>query len=147
MNITETVYSCKRFSVCGSCNLLCSREIVDIHEKENALDIVTEDRVYHIVAESPEDARYKGHFVGLVRLVQIWPCCSWGSLGNAIPAEKKRWSPKSHLLGSATPTLEAPCCSYWGGGSDYQSLTGLSPSACGYEHAVFKGYFRRHTKP
>lgn len=34
------------------------REIVDIHEKENALDIVTGDRVYHIVAESPEDARY-----------------------------------------------------------------------------------------
>ncbi|XP_013912288.1 PREDICTED: unconventional myosin-X-like [Thamnophis sirtalis] len=31
-------------------------EIVDIHEKENALDIVTGDRVYHIVAESPEDA-------------------------------------------------------------------------------------------
>lgn len=30
---------------------------MDIHEKENAFDIVTEDRVYHIVAESPEDAR------------------------------------------------------------------------------------------
>lgn len=59
MNVTETVYSCKRSSACGFCNLLCSREIVDIHEKENALDIVTEDRVYHIVAESPEDARYK----------------------------------------------------------------------------------------
>lgn len=41
----------------GSCDLLCFREIVDIHEKENAFDIVTEDRVYHIVAESPEDAR------------------------------------------------------------------------------------------
>lgn len=32
---------------------------MDIHEKENALDIVTNDRVYHIVAESPEDARYE----------------------------------------------------------------------------------------
>ncbi|KAH0621187.1 hypothetical protein JD844_022242 [Phrynosoma platyrhinos] len=31
-------------------------EIVDIHEKENALDVVTSDRTYHIVAESPEDA-------------------------------------------------------------------------------------------
>jgi len=52
---------CKVFSF-GCCDLLCSREIVDIHEKENALDIVTEDRVYHIVAESPEDARYKREF-------------------------------------------------------------------------------------
>lgn len=46
----------------GSSAFLCSREIVDIHEKENALDIVTEDRVYHIVAESPEDARYSREF-------------------------------------------------------------------------------------
>lgn len=46
----------------GSCAFLCSREIVDIHEKENALDVVTEDRVYHIVAESPEDARYNREF-------------------------------------------------------------------------------------
>lgn len=36
---------------------LC-REIVDNHEKENALNIVTEERTYHIYAESPEDARY-----------------------------------------------------------------------------------------
>lgn len=41
-----------------SLHFLHFREIVDIHEKENALDIVTSDRVYHIVAESPEDARY-----------------------------------------------------------------------------------------
>lgn len=34
------------------------REIVDNHEKENALNIVTEERTYHIYAESPEDARY-----------------------------------------------------------------------------------------
>lgn len=34
------------------------REIVDNHEKENALNVVTEERTYHIYAESPEDARY-----------------------------------------------------------------------------------------
>lgn len=34
------------------------REIVDNHEKENALNIVTDERTYHIYAESPEDARY-----------------------------------------------------------------------------------------
>lgn len=34
------------------------REIVDNHEKENALNIVTGERTYHIYAESPEDARY-----------------------------------------------------------------------------------------
>lgn len=31
---------------------------MDNHEKENALNIVTEERTYHIYAESPEDARY-----------------------------------------------------------------------------------------
>lgn len=37
--------------------ILTCREIVDNHEKENALNIVTEERTYHIYAESPEDAR------------------------------------------------------------------------------------------
>ncbi|XP_037768620.1 unconventional myosin-X isoform X1 [Chelonia mydas] len=40
----------------GTIDIRRAKEIVDIHEKENALDIVTEDRIYHIVAESPEDA-------------------------------------------------------------------------------------------
>ncbi|XP_053256571.1 unconventional myosin-X-like isoform X2 [Podarcis raffonei] len=40
----------------GTIDIRKAKEIVDIHEKENALDIVTSDRVYHIVAESPEDA-------------------------------------------------------------------------------------------
>lgn len=31
---------------------------MDNHEKENALNIVTEERTYHIYAESPEEARY-----------------------------------------------------------------------------------------
>lgn len=31
---------------------------MDNHEKENALNIVTGERTYHIYAESPEDARY-----------------------------------------------------------------------------------------
>lgn len=39
----------RRFSVC--------REIVDNHEKENALNIVTDERTYQVFAESPEDAR------------------------------------------------------------------------------------------
>lgn len=34
------------------------REIVDNHEKENALNVVTDERTYQIYAESPEDARY-----------------------------------------------------------------------------------------
>ncbi|KAL8182971.1 UNVERIFIED_CONTAM: Unconventional myosin-X, partial [Gekko kuhli] len=40
----------------GTIDIRKAKEIVDIHEKENALDVVTNDRVYHIVAESPEDA-------------------------------------------------------------------------------------------
>lgn len=43
--------------VLGRLGCFC-REIVDNHEKENALNIVTEERTYHIYAESPEDARY-----------------------------------------------------------------------------------------
>lgn len=39
-------------AVCGN-----FREIVDNHEKENALNIVTEERTYQVFAESPEDAR------------------------------------------------------------------------------------------
>lgn len=37
--------------------LLLHREIVDNHEKENALNIVTDERTYQVFAESPEDAR------------------------------------------------------------------------------------------
>ena len=32
------------------------------------------------------------------------------------------------LLGGTTPTLGTPCCSYWDGGSAYQSVIGLPPS-------------------
>lgn len=41
--------------------LLLYREIVDNHEKENALNIVTDERTYQVFAESPEDARWVGH--------------------------------------------------------------------------------------
>ncbi|MBN3297313.1 MYO10 protein, partial [Amia calva] len=40
----------------GTIDIRVAKEIVDNHEKENALDIVTDERTYHIVAESPEDA-------------------------------------------------------------------------------------------
>uniref|UniRef100_A0A8C5R427 Uncharacterized protein n=1 Tax=Leptobrachium leishanense TaxID=445787 RepID=A0A8C5R427_9ANUR len=40
----------------GTIDIRMAKSIIDIHEKENALDIVTDDRTYHIVAETPEDA-------------------------------------------------------------------------------------------
>ncbi|CAH2305349.1 unconventional myosin-X-like [Pelobates cultripes] len=40
----------------GTIDVRTAKAIIDIHEKENALDIVTEERTYHIVAETPEDA-------------------------------------------------------------------------------------------
>ncbi|XP_043550347.1 unconventional myosin-X-like [Chiloscyllium plagiosum] len=40
----------------GTIDIRGAREIVDNGEKENALDVVTNDRIYHIVAESPQDA-------------------------------------------------------------------------------------------
>lgn len=33
---------------------------MDNHEKENALNIVTDERTYQVFAESPEDARWGG---------------------------------------------------------------------------------------
>lgn len=33
---------------------------MDNHEKENALNIVTDERTYQVFAESPEDARWDG---------------------------------------------------------------------------------------
>lgn len=35
---------------------------MDNHEKENALNIVTDERTYQVFAESPEDARCEGDF-------------------------------------------------------------------------------------
>ncbi|XP_048455251.1 unconventional myosin-X [Rhincodon typus] len=40
----------------GTIDIRGAREIVDNGEKENALDVVTDERIYHIVAESPQDA-------------------------------------------------------------------------------------------
>ncbi|XP_068103498.1 unconventional myosin-X-like [Hyperolius riggenbachi] len=40
----------------GTIDIRAAKAIIDIHEKENALDVVTEERTYHIVAETPEDA-------------------------------------------------------------------------------------------
>uniref|UniRef100_A0A3B3XUK1 Myosin X, like 3 n=1 Tax=Poecilia mexicana TaxID=48701 RepID=A0A3B3XUK1_9TELE len=40
----------------GTIDIRAAKEIVDNHEKENALNIVTEERTYQIYAESPEDA-------------------------------------------------------------------------------------------
>ena len=51
------LFSRRQLHSCVSC-LFVRREIVDNHEKENALNIVTDERTYQVFAESPEDARY-----------------------------------------------------------------------------------------
>uniref|UniRef100_A0A8K9XR08 Unconventional myosin-X-like n=1 Tax=Oncorhynchus mykiss TaxID=8022 RepID=A0A8K9XR08_ONCMY len=40
----------------GTVDIRSAMDIVDNHAKENALNIVTEERTYHIYAETPEDA-------------------------------------------------------------------------------------------
>ncbi|XP_035377707.1 unconventional myosin-X [Electrophorus electricus] len=55
----------------GTINIRTAREIVDNHEKENALNIVTEDRTYHIYAETPEEA--SGWFSVLSRVHSASP--------------------------------------------------------------------------
>jgi len=44
-----------------SWSFLLFREIVDNTGKENGIDLVMGDRTYHLIAESPEDARYENH--------------------------------------------------------------------------------------
>ncbi|XP_053482052.1 unconventional myosin-X isoform X2 [Ictalurus furcatus] len=55
----------------GTIDIRKAREIVDNHEKENALNIVTEDRTYHIYAETPEEA--SGWFSVLSRVHSASP--------------------------------------------------------------------------
>ena len=38
--------------------LLLCREIIDNTSKENGIDIIMADRTFHLIAESPEDARW-----------------------------------------------------------------------------------------
>ncbi len=53
------------------------REIVDNHEKENALNIVTDERTYQVFAESPEDARHVDTFMYRAYVFSaIGPNCS-----------------------------------------------------------------------
>ncbi|KAG7330718.1 hypothetical protein KOW79_004687 [Hemibagrus wyckioides] len=55
----------------GTIDIRTAREIVDNHEKENALNIITEDRTYHIYAETPEEA--SGWFSMLSRVHSASP--------------------------------------------------------------------------
>ncbi|KAG7227496.1 hypothetical protein INR49_005311 [Caranx melampygus] len=55
----------------GTIDIRTAKDIVDNHEKENALNIVTEERTYHIYAESPEDA--SGWFSVLSRVHSASP--------------------------------------------------------------------------
>ncbi|KAG1945655.1 unconventional myosin-X [Pimephales promelas] len=55
----------------GTIDIRAAKEIVDNHEKENALNIVTDDRTYQIYAESPEDA--SGWFNVLSRVHSATP--------------------------------------------------------------------------
>ncbi|XP_048857839.1 unconventional myosin-X [Brienomyrus brachyistius] len=51
----------------GTIDVRTAKEIVDNHEKENALNIVTEERTYQVFAESPEDASGWFHMLSRVR--------------------------------------------------------------------------------
>uniref|UniRef100_A0A8C2BW91 Uncharacterized protein n=1 Tax=Cyprinus carpio TaxID=7962 RepID=A0A8C2BW91_CYPCA len=55
----------------GTIDIRAAKEILDNHEKENALNIVTEDRTFQIYAESPEDA--SGWFNVLSRVHSATP--------------------------------------------------------------------------
>lgn len=50
-----------KISNAQSWHFLLFREIVDNTGKENGIDLIMGDRTYHLIAESPEDARYENH--------------------------------------------------------------------------------------
>ncbi|XP_052358044.1 unconventional myosin-X-like isoform X3 [Oncorhynchus keta] len=55
----------------GTIDIRSAKDIVDNHVKENSLNIVTEERTYHIYAETPEDA--SGWFNVLSRVQSASP--------------------------------------------------------------------------
>uniref|UniRef100_A0AAY5KLH7 Myosin X, like 1 n=1 Tax=Esox lucius TaxID=8010 RepID=A0AAY5KLH7_ESOLU len=55
----------------GTIDIRSAKNIVDNHEKENALNIMTEERTYHIYAETPEEA--SGWFNMLSRVHSATP--------------------------------------------------------------------------
>uniref|UniRef100_A0A673XEL4 Unconventional myosin-X-like n=1 Tax=Salmo trutta TaxID=8032 RepID=A0A673XEL4_SALTR len=55
----------------GTIDIRAAKDIVDNHAKENSLNIVTEERTYHIYAETPEDA--SGWFNVLSRVQSASP--------------------------------------------------------------------------
>ncbi|KAJ3612778.1 hypothetical protein NHX12_019036 [Muraenolepis orangiensis] len=52
----------------GTIDIRAAKDIVDNREKENALNIVTEERTYQVFAESPEDASGWYHVLSKVRV-------------------------------------------------------------------------------
>uniref|UniRef100_A0AAR2M4D9 Myosin X, like 1 n=1 Tax=Pygocentrus nattereri TaxID=42514 RepID=A0AAR2M4D9_PYGNA len=77
----------------GTIDIRIAKEIVDNHEKENALNIVTEDRTYQIYAETPEEA--SGWFSVLSRVHSATPdLCSTNRVihcNTDLPEEMHHW--------------------------------------------------------
>lgn len=66
----------EQYQFLSDCVCFC-RDIVDNHEKENALNIVTDERTYHIYAESPEDARYAISIDSIDIMYLLCLFCMW----------------------------------------------------------------------
>lgn len=62
---------------------------MDNHEKENALNIVTEERTYHIYAESPEDARYSTSIYSMS--ANLWLFHEWCLTLSSSPCKSDVW--------------------------------------------------------
>lgn len=76
--------------VLGHLGCFC-REIVDNHEKENALNIVTEERTYHIYAESPEDARFGTFSTVIIPCLLCQHFCGKPTSGGKVPPCGCQW--------------------------------------------------------
>lgn len=68
---------------------------MDNHEKENALNIVTEERTYHIYAESPEDARY---IIPTLSILVIFALSALLCKNNEWEQSSPLWMPVVFLL-------------------------------------------------
>ncbi|XP_018585084.1 unconventional myosin-X [Scleropages formosus] len=86
----------------GTIDIRGAKEIVDNHEKENALNIVTEDRTYQVFAESPEDA--SGWFSVLSRVHSA-------TLDELLEMQHEQANPKNAMGTLDVGLIDSVCAS------------------------------------
>ena len=148
----DGIYACVRFSVLAVV-ICCVPGRLWTFTKRRMLWTLWQKTEFITLSQSHQKMPgIRGSFVRFVHSVQVWPSCSWESLGNTITSlslEKRAFVPECHFL--HTGRYHTYCGDsllqlwrWWFSLSvSHRTVTFF----CGCEHAEFKGYFRRQTKP